>query len=156
MVTHVVSLGTSPPLFKSVLRAGFPPAIVTAEDVDACIWLQHYVQPTDTEWSLRHEGSLHALAYIQASKRQRKYMDCSPDFDYCVICESYRHVFLYHSKYDTANGLRKRHGPQVAIGKQQLVTLEEDVGEVLGMTITNDLITLLTEKALLHVQINAS
>lgn len=158
-MTHIIMLGSTPPLFNTVIRAGFPAAVVTRMDVDASVWMQGYkVCPESdppNDWSLRHEGNLHALGYIQASKQQKKFIDCAPDFSYSIICESHRHIFLYRSKYQTTNNLRKRNGPQITIGKQQLITLEEDVGEVLGMVTANHVITLLTEKCILHLQINA-
>lgn len=102
---------------------------------------------------MRHEGNLHAFGYVQASKQQRKFMDCCPYMDYAVITESYRHVFIYKSRYDSAGGLRNRNGPQVVIGKQHLVTLDDDVGEVLGMVTAPNVIVLLTEHAVLYIQI---
>lgn len=155
-ISHKIYLGNTPVLFSTVLRPGFPSAIVTRQDVDASVWLQNIVhQPDGTEpdWSLRHEGNLHAFGYVQASKQQKKFMDCSPDLGYSVICESHRHVFLYKAKYETADGLRNRSGPQVTVGKQHLVTLE-DTGEVLGLRTAEDFVMLLTEKCILYLQIN--
>ena len=152
-MTHTVLLGNTPPLFSTNLRAGFPAAIATRQDVDACLWLQQYNPSKPDDWSLRHEGNLHAFGYVQASKQQKKFMDCAPDLSYAVISEAYRHVFLYKMNYDTANGLRNRNGPQVQLGKQHLITLE-DAGEVLGLSTASSVITLLTEKCLLYLQIN--
>lgn len=154
-VTHMIVLGSTPPLFHSVINAGYPAAIVTRMDVDACVWQQQLESSSDNNWSLRHEGNLHALGYVQASKQQKKFINCAPDLSYSVICESHRHIFLYRSKYDTSNNLRNRNGPQITLGKQQLITLEEDVGEVLGMVTANQVITLLTQKCVLHLQINS-
>lgn len=151
--THSVLLGTMPPLFATSLRPGFPMALATRQDVDACLWLQQYNPAKPHEWSLRHEGNLHAFGYVQASKQQKKFMDCSPDLNYAVICESYRHIFLYKSNYDTAEGLRNRNGPQVTIGKQHLITLE-DSNEILGIATAPSVITLLTENCVLYLQIN--
>lgn len=147
-------MSSSPPLFTTSLRPGFPMAIATRQDVDCSLWLQQFNPSKPDEWSLRHEGNLHAFAYVQASKQQKKFMDCSPDLGYAIISESHRHVFLYKSKYDTASGLRNRNGPQVSIGKQHLITLE-DAGEVLGLTTSNAVATLLTEKCVLFVQIDS-
>lgn len=147
-------MGSSPPLFATSLRPGFPLALATRQDVDCCLWLQQYNPAKADEWSMRHEGNLHAFGYVQASKQQKKFMDCSPDLGYALIAESHRHVFLYKTKYDTANGLRKRNGPQVSIGKQHLITLE-DAGEVLGLTTDNSVATLLTEKFVLFLQMES-
>ncbi|XP_067637030.1 nudC domain-containing protein 1 [Eurosta solidaginis] len=152
-VTHSILLGSSPPLFNTNLRPGFPNALAIRQDVDAGLWLQHYNPNKPDEWSLRHEGNLHAFGYIQASKQHRKFVDCSPDLNYALICESHRHVFLYKSNYDGADGLRNRSGPQVRIGKQHLITLE-DTGEVLGLTTAEHAVTILTELFVLHLQLN--
>ncbi|XP_037818846.1 nudC domain-containing protein 1 [Lucilia sericata] len=153
-ITHNIIMGSSPPLFATSLRPGFPLAIATRQDVDCCLWLQQYNPSKPDEWSVRHEGNLHAFGYVQASKQQNKFMDCSPDLGYAIIAESYRHVFLYKTKYDTASGLRNRNGPQVSIGKQHLITLE-DAGEVLGLTTANSVATLLTEKCVLFLQMES-
>ncbi|XP_013104778.2 nudC domain-containing protein 1 [Stomoxys calcitrans] len=153
-ITHSVIMGSNPPLFTTSLRPGFPLAIATRQDVDCSLWLQQYNVTKPDEWSLRHEGNLHAFGYIQASKQQKKFMDCSPDLGYAIISESHRHIFLYKSKYDTANGLRNRNGPQVTIGKQHLVTLD-DAGEVLGLCTANSTATLLTEKFIMFIQIES-
>lgn len=144
-------MGSSPPLFATSLRPGSPLALATRQDVDCCLWLQQYNPTKPDDWSMRHEGNLHAFGYVQASKQQKKFMDCSPDLGYALISESHRHVFLYKSKYDTADGLRNRNGPQVTLGKQHLIALE-DAGEVLGMSTANSVATLLTEKCVLFLQ----
>ncbi|XP_065364593.1 nudC domain-containing protein 1 [Calliphora vicina] len=153
-ITHNIIMGSSPPLFSTSLRPGFPLAIATRQDVDCCLWLQQYNPSKPDEWSIRHEGNLHAFGYVQASKLQKKFMDCSPDLGYALIAESHRHVFLYKTKYDTASGLRNRNGPQVTIGKQHLITLD-DAGEVLGLTTANSVATLLTEKCVLFLQMES-
>ncbi|XP_058821774.1 nudC domain-containing protein 1 [Topomyia yanbarensis] len=146
--THKVFLGSNAPLFTVCLRPGFPAALALRHDVDACLWLQQ----AGTDWSLRHEGTLHAFGYVQASKQQRKFLTCSPDLDYAVICEAERHVFIYKASYGTASGLRNRNGPQVTIGQQQLVALEGS-GEILGICCENDYTVLLTEKQILVLQL---
>ncbi|XP_055842350.1 nudC domain-containing protein 1 [Episyrphus balteatus] len=151
--THQILLDNSPPLFSTNLRPGFPLALATRQDVDTCLWLQQYNPNKTSEWGFRHEGNLHAFGYVQASKQQKKFMDCAPDLSYAVICESHRHVFLYKSNNDTADGLRNRCGSQVSLGKQHLITLE-DTGEVLGISTHSCVITLLTEKCVLFLQIN--
>ncbi|XP_064555168.1 nudC domain-containing protein 1 [Drosophila montana] len=152
-ITHTIFMGAIPPLFATSLRAGYPAAFVTRQGVDASVWLQLYQPAKPGEWSVRHEGNLHAFGYVQASKQQRKFIDCCPQLDYAVISESYRHVFIYKPRYDSAGGLRNRNGPQVVIGKQNLVTLDDDLGEVLGLVTATNVITVLTEHAVLYLQV---
>lgn len=150
-VTHKANLGSCSPLFDVTLRPGHPAALALRQDVDCCLWLPCQMP---SEWLLRHEGTLDAFAYVLASKQQRKYVSCSPDMSYAVICEPERHIFIYKSKYETAAGLRKRSGPQVTLGQQKVVSLEDAGGQVIGMNVLNEVTLLLTEKFILCLQIN--
>ncbi|KAH8368408.1 hypothetical protein KR084_011292 [Drosophila pseudotakahashii] len=152
-ITHTIFLGSTPLLFSATLRPGFPAAFATRQGVDASIWLQMYQPSRPDEWSVRHEGQLHAFGYVQASKEQRKFTGCCPDLEYVAICESIRHVLVYRPRHDSAGGLRKRNGPPVTVGKQNLITLDYTVGEILGMSTANNVITILTKHALLHLQL---
>ncbi|EDW06784.1 nudC domain-containing protein 1 [Drosophila mojavensis] len=152
-ITHKVSLGNMPPLFTTSLRAGYPPAFATREGVDASLWLQSHQPVNPSGWKVRHEGNLHAFGYVLASKQQRKFIDCCPDLEYAVIAETRRHVFIYKPRNESAGGLRNRNGAQVIIGKQHLVTLNDDFGDILGMATAPNLITLLTAKAVLFLSV---
>jgi len=120
--------------------------------VDCCLWLQQLT--ADGEWSLKHEGTLHAFGYVQASKRDRKFLASSPDLNLAVICESSRHLFIYKNSYSTAGGLRNRSGPQLSIGQQQLVAFDSTNGEILGISVENEVIFVLTETAVCCLQLS--
>lgn len=150
--SHKVFLGFNHPLFSTTLRPGFPQAIAVRNDVDCCLWLQQV--SADGEWSMRHEATLHAFAYVQASKRERKYLMCSPDVNLAVISESLRHLFIYKNSYNTASGLRKRTGAQLTIGQQKVVSFDGSNGEILGMSVENDCVLLLTENAICCLQLS--
>ncbi|XP_034118498.1 nudC domain-containing protein 1 [Drosophila albomicans] len=152
-ITHTIFLGAMPPLFGTTLRPGFPAAFATRHDVDGAIWLQQFQPSRPDEWNVRHEGQLNAFGYVVASKEQRKFVDCCPQLDYAVICESYRHVFIYKPHNEAAGGLRNRNGPQIVIGKQHLVTLPDDVGEVLGLVTAPKVIIIFTQHAMLYLQV---
>ncbi|XP_053661553.1 nudC domain-containing protein 1 [Anopheles marshallii] len=149
-VTHAVSLGNRPPLFAVTLRAGLPATFAVRHDVDACLWQLQPVSIGTEDCRLQHEGTLHAFGYVQASKRQQKYLGCSPGMGYAVICESHRGIYIYKSSYGA--GLRNRNGMQVAIGQHQFVSLK-DTGEVLGISCEDEILLLLTEKAIHVLQI---
>lgn len=151
--THKVFLASNHPLFSMSLRPGFPQAVAVRNDVDCCLWLQR-TNPSDDEWSLVHEATLHAFGYIQASKRDRKYLMCSPDTSLAVISESSRHLFIYKNSYNTASGLRKRSGPQLTIGQQKLVSFDGSNGEILGISVENEIILLLMENAICCLQLS--
>lgn len=135
------------------MRPGFPKALAIRNDVDCCLWLQNQIQPGD-DWNLKHEGTLHAFGYVQASKKDRKYISCSPDCSIAVICESLHHLFIYKKSYNSAPGLRRRTGPQLQIGQQKLVALDGAHGEIIGLQVENEAIVLLTENSILCLQLS--
>ncbi|XP_016967694.1 nudC domain-containing protein 1 [Drosophila biarmipes] len=152
-ITHTIFLGSNPLLFTATLRPGFPAAFATRQGVDASLWLQKYQPSRPDEWGVRHEGQLHAFGYVQASKEMRKYTACCPDLEYVAICETFRHVLVYWPRHDSAGGLRKRNGPPVTVGKQNLITIDHRLGEILGISTANNVITVITKRALLHLQV---
>lgn len=153
-VTHKVHLGTIPPLFNVTIRPGFPKAIVLRQDVDGLVWLPQ-INPNDPEnWNFRHEGTLDAFGFVQASKLQKKFMQCSPDMNYSIICELNRHVFIYKGRHETSDGLRNRNSSQkVSVGQQKLIVLD-NAGQVLGISVENNFTILLTEDFVICLQIN--
>lgn len=138
-------------MFSSVLRPGYPKAIAIRLSgiPDCCIFLQNF----QNDWTLKHEATLNCFGYIAASKNEKKFTLSSPDCNLGVICESNRHLFIYKSNYDSASGLRRRTGPQSLIGQQKLVTFDRINGEILGISIENDVIILLTENSILCLQL---
>ncbi|XP_050099404.1 nudC domain-containing protein 1 [Anopheles aquasalis] len=157
-VTDRASLGSQPPLFAMRLQPDAPTAIVVRHHVDACVWQPIRPVATSTatgpasSWNLRHEGTLHTFGYVQASKRQQKYLAAAPDLGYAAICESERMMSIYRLNYGTSGVLRRRHGPQVSVGQQHLIFLE-DTSEILGICCENEAIVLLLEGALVTLQL---
>lgn len=78
----------------------------------------------------------------------------SPDTNLAVISESSRHLFIYKNSYNTAGGLRKRTGQQLTIGQQKLVSFDGTNGEIMGMSVENEIVFLLTEKAICCLQLS--
>lgn len=156
-ITHKANLGSNNPvLFSLALRASYPLALALRNDVDTCVWLPYIQTGTENETilNIKHEGTLNAFGYIQASKTQKKFMQCSPDMNYSIICEPHRHIFLYKSTYATAGGLKNRNSSaKVSIGQQRLITMDES-DEVLGVVCQNETTMLLTQNHILCLQIN--
>lgn len=152
-ISHKVYLGTSAPLFEVNLHPGLPNAVALKHDVDACIWLQTHNSTKSSDWTMSHETTIDAFSYVLASKQQKKFVGCSPNASYVVICEPERHVFIYKQTYDGAGNLRNRTtGTPVNIGQQKLVTLE-NTGEVIGMAVENDVTLLLTSQFIICIQL---
>lgn len=144
-------------MFTLAIRPGYPLAFGIRSDVDTCIWLPYIQTGTENEsiLNIKHEGTLNAFGYIQASKTQKKFMQCSPDMNYSIICEPHRHIFLYKSTYATAAGLKNRNSStKVSIGQQKLITMDAS-DEVLGVVCQNETAMLLTQKHILCLQVTS-
>lgn len=67
--------------------------------MDAVVWQPHASVPTTAgpnpppRW--QHVDTFHALGYVQASKRERRFTTCPPGLKYAVISDTSRHVFVY-------------------------------------------------------------
>lgn len=108
-----------------------------------------------SELQFRHEGTLNAFGYIQASKQQKKYIQCAPDFSYSIVCEPHRHIFIYKGAYESASGLKKRNSAEkISIGQQKLVTMDE-ADEVVGLICENEVTMLLTQRQIICLQIKS-
>lgn len=153
-ITHKLNLGSNRPLFTLNQRPGTLPAIAIRSDVDALIWVPKYTIANPSDWTVTHEATLNAFGYVQASKQQKKYIQCSPSANYAVICEPHRHVFIYKMNNSSAIGLKKRSGGKVSIGQQKLFSLDEQ-DEIVGIVVEDEITILLTEKYIFVVQINA-
>lgn len=156
-ITHKANLGSNNAvLFSLGLRPGYPLAFALRSDVDTCIWLPYIKLGTanETILNIKHEGTVNALGYIQASKQQKKFIQCSPDMNYAIICEPHRHIFMYKNSYDGATGLKHRNSStKVSIGQQKLITMDES-DEVLGVVCQNETAILLSQKHILCLQVN--
>lgn len=97
--------------------------------MDVCLW-----QPLfDTNFACKHEGTLLAFGYVQASKTNRKFVTCSPNLEYAVISEASGHIFIYRqNKPLMATNLRHRaSGRRITnIAQQQVINLPNQ--DILG------------------------
>lgn len=128
-------------------------------DVDVCVWQPPTSVADSADWRPRHEGTLNAIGYVQASKTQKKYIQCSPDLRTTVICEPQRHCFIYQSDCASAVGLKNRRtgaAQSVAqnVGQQRLFSTDA-AGEIVGVAVDNEVLVLLTDTEVICVQVNA-
>ncbi|CAH0722115.1 unnamed protein product, partial [Brenthis ino] len=146
-ITHRVPLSVHQYLFDIKLETHEVPALALRHDVDACIW-QPFAQLINSEtWPIKHHGTLMAFGYVQSSKQNKKFVTCSPNFSYSVVCEATRHIFIYKSSANQDCQLRKRTAgvmKNIKIGQQHVVNIDK-YGEVLGIHATNDYLFILTE-----------
>lgn len=155
-ITHRTSLSMHQFLFSIKLETNEVPALALRHDVDACVW-QPYAQLVNSNtWPVKHQGTLPAFGYVQSSKQNRKFVTCSPNFMYSIVCESYKHIFIYRSAGNQDNQLRKRTDKvmkAIKIGQQHVFNIDE-YGEVLGIDATNDYLFLLTENHLVVIGVH--
>ena len=51
----------------------------------------------------QHEDTFNALGYVQASKRDKKFLMCSEDMSYAVLTDCNRHLFIYYQSVANSN-----------------------------------------------------
>nr|XP_058899481.1 nudC domain-containing protein 1 isoform X1 [Kogia breviceps] len=90
--THVVNLGSNQYLFSVIVDPKEMPCFCLRHDVDALLWQPHSSNQDDM-WE--HIATFNALGYVQASKRDKKFFACAPNYSYAALCECLRRVFIY-------------------------------------------------------------
>ncbi|XP_075070069.1 nudC domain-containing protein 1 isoform X2 [Mixophyes fleayi] len=152
--THVVNLGSNQYLFSVVAAPKMMPCFSLRHDVDALLW-QPASSPGDNLWE--HAATFNALGYVQASKQDKKFFTCAPDFSYAALCECVRRIFIYRQPTPVSTVLynRKegRHVGQVA--KQQVASLEIS-DPILGFQASNERLFVLTTKKLFVIRVNTA
>lgn len=149
---NVVSLGSNQFLFSVHIDPSETPAFCLRHDVDALLWQPRPDQDNNI-WE--HISTFNALGYVQASKRDKKFATCAPNFSYAALCECLRRVFIYRqpSPVDTVLFNRKQ-GRQVGqVAKQQVANLDTN-DPVLGFRATNERLFVLTLNNLFVLKVN--
>ncbi|XP_011367770.1 nudC domain-containing protein 1 [Pteropus vampyrus] len=150
--THVVNLGSNQYLFSVVVDPKDMPCFCLRHDVDALLWQPHSSQQDDM-WE--HIATFNALGYVQASKRDKKFFACSPNYSYAALCECLRRVFIYRQPTPMSTVLyNRKEGRQVGqVAKQQVASLETNE-PILGFQATNERLFVLTTKNLFLIKVN--
>lgn len=74
---------------------------------------------------------------------------------YAIIAEPNRHIFIYKTGHSGASGLKHRgSGTRISVGKQHLVTMEEN-DEIVGIYAEDQATILLTQNYIIVLQVNA-
>uniref|UniRef100_G3TBA7 NudC domain-containing protein 1 n=1 Tax=Loxodonta africana TaxID=9785 RepID=G3TBA7_LOXAF len=150
--THVVNLGSNEYLFSVVVDPKEMPCFCLRHDVDALLWQPHSSKQDDM-WE--HIATFNALGYVQASKRDKKFFACAPNYSYSALCECLRRVFIYRQPTPMSTVLyNRKEGRQVGqVAKQQVASLETS-DPILGFQATNERLFVLTTKNLFLIKIN--
>ncbi|XP_023581749.1 nudC domain-containing protein 1 isoform X1 [Trichechus manatus latirostris] len=150
--THVVNLGSNEYLFSVIVDPKEMPCFSLRHDVDALLWQPHSSKQDDM-WE--HIATFNALGYVQASKRDKKFFACAPNYSYAALCECLRRVFIYRQPTPMSTVLyNRKEGRQVGqVAKQQVASLETN-DAILGFQATNERLFVLTAKNLFLIKIN--
>uniref|UniRef100_A0A667XH25 NudC domain-containing protein 1 n=1 Tax=Myripristis murdjan TaxID=586833 RepID=A0A667XH25_9TELE len=150
--TQVVNLGSHQYLFTVDVNPSEMPCLCLRHDVDALVWQPRPDQPSNM-WE--HIATFNALGYVQASKRDKKFATCAPNFSYAALGECLRRAFIYRqpSPVDTVLFNRKQ-GRQVGqVAKQQVASLDSNE-PILGFRATNERLFVLTSSNLFVLKVN--
>ncbi|KAM4630154.1 nudC domain-containing protein 1 [Polymixia lowei] len=150
--TQVVNLGGHQYLFTVDVKPSEMPCLCLRHDVDALLWQPRPDQP-GSMWE--HVATFNALGYVQASKRDKKFATCAPNFSYATLGECLRRVYIYRqpAAVDTVLFNRKQ-GRQVGqVAKQQVASLDSNQ-PILGFRATNERLFVLTSTNLFVLKVN--
>uniref|UniRef100_A0A3P9PHS4 NudC domain-containing protein 1 n=1 Tax=Poecilia reticulata TaxID=8081 RepID=A0A3P9PHS4_POERE len=147
-----VNLGGHQFLFSVDVDPSQMPCLCLRHDVDALVWQPRPDRPGDL-WE--HVATFNALGYVQASKRDRKFSTCAPDFSFAALCECLRRVFLYRQPSPVETVLfNRKQGRQVGqVAKQQVSSLDSDTA-VLGFRASNERLFVLTSSRLFVLKVD--
>ncbi|XP_028316505.1 nudC domain-containing protein 1-like isoform X2 [Gouania willdenowi] len=150
--THVVNLASHQYLFTVNVDPTQMPCFCLRHDVDALVWQPHPDQPGNM-WE--HVTTFNALGYVQASKRDKKFSTCAPNFSYASLCDCLRRTFIYRQPSTLETVLfNRRQGRQVGqVAKQQVASLDSDQ-PILGFRATNERAYILTSRRLYVLKVN--
>ncbi|KAK2830689.1 hypothetical protein Q5P01_018620 [Channa striata] len=150
--TQVVNLGSHQFLFTVDVNPSEMPCFCLRHDVDALVWQPRPDQPTNM-WE--HVATFNALGYVQASKRDKKFATCAPNFSYASLCECLRRAFIYRQPSPVETVLfNRKQGRQVGqVAKQQVASLDSDK-PILGFRASNERLYILTSKNLFVLKVN--
>ncbi|XP_077363659.1 nudC domain-containing protein 1 isoform X2 [Festucalex cinctus] len=150
--TQVVNLGGHQYLFTVTVDPAQMPCLCLRHDVDALLWQPRPDRPADM-WE--HVATFNALGYVQASKRDKKFSTCAPNFSYASLCECLRRAFIYRQPSPVDGVLfNRKQGRQVGqVAKQQVASLDSDKA-VLGFRATDERLFALTSRNLFVLKVN--
>ncbi|KAB0364540.1 hypothetical protein FD754_008696, partial [Muntiacus muntjak] len=139
-------------LFSVIADPKEMPCFCLRHDVDALLWQPHSSKQDDM-WE--HIATFNALGYVQASKRDKKFFACAPNYSYAALCECLRRVFIYRQPTPMSTVLyNRKEGRQVGqVAKQQVASLETN-DPILGFQATNERLFVLTTKNLFLIKVN--
>ncbi|KAI8340233.1 hypothetical protein BC941DRAFT_460276 [Chlamydoabsidia padenii] len=122
-----------------------PPSVVTKMDVDGIVYTWSTAATNNNQqqpFNLDHTATFDALAFVQASKRDSRFVRHDPQLKFITIIESSRNCYIYY-----------RHEDKRLVEKQTLIDLTQghDV-DILGVQLILDgILMVLTESEIITI-----
>ena len=124
-----------------------PSVLSLRHDIDALHYSPSLSSPSPS-LSYTHVATFNALGYVQASKREKKYLTATHDGSYAVLTDSVDHIFIYCSPEEGVKGQR---------AAQYIHTLPDSSlspGGILGVQVTGSgLVYVLTNNILYLIKL---
>ena len=122
-----------------------PPMFCIRHDIDALLW-QPVLIPVAGEFPCQHIGTFNALGYVQASKRDKKFISCNNNLTFAAICDCSRNVYVYLQPEEKAT-----------IALQYVHTMGRENSDILGLqTTTTGLLFILTNEELTVIKVTTA
>lgn len=123
-------------------QGSLPPSIVCKSDVDGLVYSWSTTNEKNQPLTLEHTATFDAFAFVQASKRDTRFVRHDPHLGFITIVESSRNCYIYY-----------RHGDNRIVEKQTLVDLTQghDI-DILGVQLILDgILMVLTESEIITI-----
>ncbi|KAJ2036231.1 hypothetical protein GGI03_000823 [Coemansia sp. RSA 2337] len=129
------------------------PPVCLRFDVDGTVFgfngATHANSNADASICPRHWGTFAALSYIQASKREKRFMYVDPDMTVAVLAETQRRIYIYH-QVDSADSSTAAQSV-VDLGG---ATVTGETEEVLGIQLSGRMLVVLRERSICTVNLD--
>ena len=109
-------------------------------DIDALLY-SPFLSPTNS-LNFTHIGTFHALGYVQASKRDKKFLTCSPNMSFAVLSTASRHIFVYCQPVDGIKGTSAVQYVHTLGSNDRIVGLQASSEQLVFVLCENELIAL--------------
>ncbi|KAJ2885729.1 hypothetical protein H4R27_001170 [Coemansia aciculifera] len=97
----------------------------------------------------RHLGTFAALSYIQASKREKRFMYADPDMTVAVLAETQRRIYVYHQV--SSDNLNTAAQSVVDLGN---ATVAGETEELLGIQLSGRMLVVLREHSICTINLD--
>ena len=129
-------------MFTSLSSPELLPYFSLRHDVDAIIWQPDALITDPAKPSWHHKTTFNALAYIQASKEDRKFTVCPPSLKYAAISDCSRHIFVYLQPEDGLKGNKASENVHTLSSPTKILGMQPTDDGALFVLTPNELIVL--------------